>query len=408
MWLLLKLAWRNLFRNTRRTLLSGLAIGVGLAALIFGDAYMLGMMESMVQTATATFPGEAQIHRRGFRKSLDVELTIAGSGRVLKELAQEPLVKSFAPRVLSYGMLTSPADVSSILLYGVDPEREAGVSQLKQSIVSGGYLEPGSPNEILVGEQLAKNLDLSVGDRAVVTVAQAGTGDLSQEMFRVGGIFKFSERTLDDSVAFVHLGKAQQLLALGDGVHEIALDFTDLRLATDEKLPFWKKYSQNGNEALGWGKIFPDLKSFTDMTNFAMLITALILFGVVSFGIMNTLFMSLYERMFEFGVMRAVGTRPARLAFMVLFEACSLALISIVIGILLGWALTRIYMVVGIDYRGLEFSGVTIKDMLYPVMRLYQYVVYPIWLFLFTAVVGLYPAIYAARLKPAKAMKRSM
>ncbi len=408
MWLLLKLAWRNLFRNTRRTLLSGLAIGVGLAALIFGDGYMQGMINGMVQTATATLPGEAQIHHEGFRKSMDVELTVSHGQDILTSLAKEPIVKSFAPRVLSYGMLTSPADVSSILLYGVDPAKEATVSNLKEVIQSGSYLSSDHPNQILVGEQLAKNLSLSLDDRVVITVAQAHTGELSQEMFRVGGIFKFSQRDLDSSVAFINLTKAQQLLMLDDHFHEIALDFTNLKLASDKNLPFWKHYSQDGNEAMGWGQLFPDLKAFADMSSFAMFITALILFGVVSFGIMNTLFMSLYERMFEFGVMRAIGTRPGRMALMILLEACSLAVISIIIGIVLGYGLTRYYQVVGIDYRGLEFTGVTIKSLLYPVMRSYQYVVYPIWLFVFTALVGLYPAIYAARLTPAKAMKKSL
>lgn len=408
MFLLLRLAWRNLFRNTRRTVLSGLAIGAGLAALIFMDAFMLGMMDNMIRTATATFPGQAQIHRQGFRKTMAVEAVIAGSQAVQDRLASWPAVKAFAPRALSYAMVSSPSDVGSAMLYGVAPEREKKVSRLAQAVRQGSYSSLAEPNQVLIGEAMAKLLNVGLGDRLVITVAQAKTGDLSQEMFRVGGIFAFGVREMDSGLVFVNLAAAQRMLQLGQGVHEIAVDFTQLRMASDPGLPFWQAFSQNDNEAVGWGELFPELKSLTGLIDFSLLLTALILFGIVSFGIMNTLFMSLYERMFEFGVLRAVGTRPATMALMIVLEAASLALISIAIGIALGWGLTTLFTAIGIDYRGLEFSGVTIKDMIYPVMKGSQYVVYPLWLFVFTTLVGLYPAIYAARLKPARAMKRAM
>lgn len=408
MLLLLKLAWRNLFRNTRRTLLSGLAIGAGLAALIFMDAFSRGMMENMIVTATATFPGQAQIHREGFRKTMSVDDVIAGSGEIQEKLGRWTTVKAYAPRTVSYAMVNSPSDVDSAMLYGVSPEKEKRVSRLYRAVRQGRYESLAEPNRILIGDRMAKFLNVGLDDRLVVTVAQAGTGELSQEMFRVGGVFSFGMREMDAGMVFINLEKSQQLLQLGRGVHEIAVDFKKLGDASNPGLPFWKAFSQGGNEAVGWGDVFPELKSLTGLIDFSLLLTALILFGIVSFGIMNTLFMSLYERMFEFGVLRAVGTRPVTLALIILFEAASLALVSIAIGMLLGWALTSLFMAIGIDYRGLEFSGVTVKDMIYPVMLAYQYTVYPVWLFLFTTLVGLYPAVYAARLKPAKAMKRTL
>lgn len=408
MFLFLKLAWRNLFRNTRRTVLSGLAIGIGLAALIFFDAFMIGMLDNMVTTATATFPGQAQIHAAKFRQTLDVEKTVHDPERVLADLSRDPEVRAFAPRAVSFAMLSSAADVGSIMLYGIDPQREREVSRLAQALRQGEWLAPGDVGHILIGSQLAKNLDVEVGDRIVVTLAQAGTGDLSQEMFRVGGIFSFRIREMDSSLAFITLPKAQQLMQIGRGLHEVAVVFKNLQAASNPALPFWKHYSRNGNEALSWGDLFPELKSLGELTRFSLGISALILFGIVSFGIMNTLFMSLYERMFEFGVLRAVGTRPGRLAWLVILESCSLAVVSIMIGILLGWGLTMFFRWHGIDYRGLEFYSLTVKDLIYPVMSAYQYTVYPLWLFGFTALVGLYPALHAARMNPAQAMKRSM
>ena len=139
-----------------------------------------------------------------------------------------------------------------------------------------------------------------------------------------------------------------------------------------------------------------------------MAVLAVILFAVVSLGIINTLFMSLYERMFEFGVMRAVGTRPFGIGRLILLEAAALSVISIGLGIILGFILTYIVTKTGIDYRGIEFAGVTFQKLLYPVMTVKQYYYYPFWVFVFTTIIGIYPAVYAARMSPAEAMRKSL
>ncbi len=408
MFLFLKLAWRNGLRNRRRTFLAGLAIGIGLGALIFADALLKGMSAAMIQSATDTFLGQAQIHRRGFLDTLEVEKTVAQGETVLADLKQEPEVKAFAPRTLAMAMITSPANAVSVILYGIEPDLEARVSKIKQAVFTGNYLKTEEPNQILIGDKLAQTLEVGVGNLVVVTVAQAGTGELSQAMFRVAGIYRFNERMMDGGMAFIPLAKSQELLDLGRRFHEIALDFNQLELSEDPTLGFWKKYSSFGNQAQSWGQIIPQLDAALQMTNFSLLIMSIILFSVVALGIMNTLFMSLYERMFEFGVLRAVGTRPGRMALMILFEAGSLAVISIGIGIVLGLLATWFFTWHGLDYSGIEYAGVTFLKPIYPVIHLYQYYVYPAVLFLFTLLVALYPAIYAARLNPIQAMRKSL
>ena len=404
---LIRVSWRNIFRNARRTVLASLAIGIGLAALIFIDAMMLGMVESMIRTATDTFLGQGQIHAEGFRSTLEVERTVRELPRVLEGLRKEPQVKGFALRTQAFGMLSSPANVGGVMLYGIDPQLEAGMSRIDEAVVEGAFLGGEDLRKILIGSKLAERLEVAPGDRVVVTVAEAETGALAQEMFRVGGVFRFNIREMDGGMAFVHLKTSQALLGLGDGVHEVALRFEDLHLAGDPAYGFWGRYSQNGNEALGWKLLMPQLDAAVEISRFSAVVVGAILFAVVSLGIMNTLFMSLYERMFEFGVLRAVGTRPIRMALMILFEAGALSMLSIVTGLAIGFAVTYTYSVYGIDYVGIEFAGVTLGELIYPVLRLSQFVVFPFWVFLFTLVAGLYPAIFAARLMPAKAMERS-
>ncbi|MDD4975282.1 MAG: ABC transporter permease [Bacteriovorax sp.] len=408
MWMLIKLAWRNIFRNKRRTLLSGLAIGVGLASLMFADAVIFSLGETMVRAATENFSGNAQIHQKGFVKNFEVEKVISNAdNKLLIDLGKEDAIKSFAPRVVGYGMLTSTFDANNILVYGINPVMEKNISKISDNMIKGNYLDAQDDKKILIGKKLAENLNINVGDKVVLTVARAGSGDLSQEMFRIGGVFSFGIREMDENVIFLNITSAQKVFNVGNDIHEIAINFKDINLPAQKNFPFAIKYSQNGNEMLGWNKMFKELDAILHFTQFSLSILALILFSIIALGIMNTIFMSLYERMFEFGVLRAVGTRPGIVGAIILFEALMLALISAVIGITLGVIVIYFSSHYGIDYRGIEYAHVVFRDKIYPHFRLIQFILYPPCLILFSMIVGIYPAIYAAKIIPAKALRKT-
>ena len=395
-------------RNKRRTLLSGLAMGLGLAALIFADAISVDMSGAMVRTATSTFMGEAQIHGSGFRDTFEMERVVKRGAEILRRLPADPDVAEFAPRTVAFAMINSAANSSSVLMYGVDPSAEMRISKLAPAVRDGGFLSPARPDDVLIGSKLAKTLQVDVGEHVVLTVAQYGTGQLEQARMRVGGIFRFNSRRMDADMIFLGIGRTQELLALGENIHEIAVKFREETYAESADTPFKDRYAFSDNEILGWPELMPELAAVEKMSAFGIFITGLILFGVVSLGILNTLFMSLYERMFEFGVLRAMGTRPVLMASMILCEAGVLSLISIVIGALIGAAAISIFAAHGIDYTGVDFAGITFMEPIVPAHRLFQYTVYPAALFVFTLCVGLYPAVYAARLSPSKAMRRSL
>ena len=405
--ILVKLAWRNIFRNKRRTFIAATAIGIGLTALIFIDAFMIGMEETMIRTATASFLGDAQIHREGFRDVQEVSLTVQALDSVTENLAKEKIVAQFTQRTLASSMITSPANVSAINLVGIHPPTEKFLSLIDDAITEGVYFEGDNSRDIVIGAKLAEILEIELGDRVVVTVAQAGTGELSQEMFRISGIYHFADEAMNSGMAFVRIEKAQEMLAIGKDVHEIAIKFTSIAYSQDTTLPFWDTYSQHGNEALSWTELMSQLTVVLEMTKYSKYIMGVILFGVVVFGIINTLFMSLYERMFEFGVLRAVGTRPFGMARVILFEAGALAIVSIGLGAILGFVLIAVLAHVGIDYTGIEMMGVTMQEFIYPVLEVQQFIIYPIWVFIFTIIAGLYPARHVAKMAPVDAMRRS-
>jgi ABC-type lipoprotein release transport system permease subunit len=408
MWMYIKLAWRNIFRNKRRTFIAGTAIGIGLASLIFTDALYVGMEDNMVESITSSFLGEGQIHRQGFRSTHEVEHTINELDQLVSDLKQENIVEHFTLRTTSFGMISSPANFSSVNMVGINPPTERYISQIDDALTEGTYFEDDNLRDIVVGNKLADILEVDIGDRVVMTTAQAYTGDLSQEMFRVSGIYHFNVTDMDRGMAFIRLEKSQEMLGVNQQVHEIAIKFINTEYGRDNRLPFWDKYSKNGNEAVSWTVILPQIEAVFAMSNFSIFIIGLILFAIVSLGIVNTLFMSLRERMFEFGVLRALGTRPFVLARMILFEAGALAIISIGLGIIFGFLVTYIVTKTGIDYTGIEFMGATFRHLLYPVLQIKQFIIYPIWVFILTTLVGLYPALYAARMSPANAMRKSL
>jgi len=405
--LFLKLAVRNLFRNKRRTLIAGTAIGIGLASLIFTDALIIGMEKNMIASATESFMGEAQIHRNGFRESLEVEKTIANKNNLVNRLENEKIVERFTQRTISFAMITSPANLSSVTMVGINPQTELHLSQIDEAITAGSYFTGHNQRDIVIGSKLAEILEVELGSRVVLTVAQAHSGDLSQEMFRISGIYYLNIKEMDRGMVFVRLNKAQEMLGLDDEIHQIALRFTRSEYARDRSLSFWGEYSQGDNQALSWIQLMPELELAFQFSHFSTFFVGLILFGVVALGIVNTLFMSLHERMFEFGVLRAVGTRALAMTKLILFEAGALAVLSIILGSILGFLVTYIIAEIGIDYTGIEFSGVTFRKLLFPVLNLDQFIIYPLAVFLFTLMVGLYPAIFAARMSPSQAMRRS-
>jgi putative ABC transport system permease protein len=408
MGLTLKLAWRNIFRNRRRTVIAAIAIGVGLATLIFSDAVIQGMKANMIRSATAAYLGEGQIHRQGFRLTQDVEKTIANPEEVIAGLEKEPEVEAFARRAESFGMISSPANLASVMVVGVDPPSERLLSHVDDNIQEGSFFAGPEEREVIIGRGLADLLEVGLGDRVVATVSQAGSGNLSQEMFRVSGVYYFNIKEMDSGFAFVRLAKAQEMLGIGRGIHEIALKFKALEFASRKDNPFWKKYSASGNEAVSWTVLLPQLTSVMRMVWVSLVFMSALLFGIVAFGIINTLFMSLYERMFEFGVIRAVGTRPSGVRRLVVFEASALAVLSIAMGVALGLVLTLIVSKTGIDYRGIEFAGTAFYDLLYPQLQIRQFIIYPAAVFLFTLLVGLYPAGVAARMSISDALRKSM
>ncbi len=407
--LYVKLAWRNIFRNRRRTFLTGLIIGIGLASMMFTDAIIVGMKENMIRSVTSSFLGDAQIHREGFQEAYDGDLTVERVEELRSRLEEDPAVSSYTERVASFGTISSPSDINSIVVYGIDPTTERAISKIDEAIVDGEYFRRPEDGGVLIGNELAERLEVGLGDRIVLSVTDVETDDLAQDMFRVAGIYEMQIDELDESAAFIPLSQTRQLLGLGSsGVHEIAVAFEDIRYSVSGGAAFAQEYSIAGNKAETWPQLVPQMKKMLDMTDFSVGIVMVVVFAVIIFGIINTLFMSLYERLFEFGVLRAVGTRAAALRRLIVLEAASLAFYSILIGLALGAIIIYIGSIYGMNLSGVEFAGATFTEEINTVWRLRQFTLHPLLIFIFTVIVSLYPARYAGRMSITHALQKTL
>lgn len=402
-----KLGFRNILRNKRRTIITCMIMGLGLAALIFADAFLRGLNQNMIDSVTNSFIGDGQIHRKEFLKTRELEKTILDTPQVLSDLNQNPLIRLSNPRTIASAMIASPTDVLPVALYGIKPLEESLISSIKESIIAGVYLNSYDQEKILIGEKLAKFLGASVGDKLVVTTSQAKTGILSQELFRVGGIFKMKNKDMDSSMAFINMEKSQSFMGIGTDVHEIVFKFKNRQDVVNPPNSFLEQFSANENEALSWKKLVPAIDAGIQLTTYSLSIGSIILFAVIALSTMNTLFMSIYERMYEFGIMKAIGTRATFIFKLIVLEAGSLALVSSFFGLILGNFLTVLTRWTGINHlTDVEYLGTTIKTAIRPVFHSNQWTVYPLAIIIFAILAALYPAFSAARIIPTKSMRR--
>ncbi|MCD6587260.1 MAG: ABC transporter permease, partial [Candidatus Fermentibacteraceae bacterium] len=360
----------------------------------------------IIESTTNTWMGDAQIHRDGFRETARTNLTIRNLSEIQGMLASDTTV------VVSTGRLTSPASLQSsmemkpVTLIGVDYRTENRISVLETAVDTGSYLS-GDSMEIVLGYKLAEDMDLALGDITVVTAAMADSG-FSSRMFQVSGICRFGSDQYDRYTAFVNIKSAENLLGLQGELHEIAVRFHNHKVAENMDLSFYSAFSTDSNVALGWPTLAPQVHSMIKMANVSLGIQAAILFGLVLFGIINSLFMSVFERMYEFGVMRAIGSSKNTVAAMVLLEAFWLGVAGSVIGTLIGFGLIQYFAAAGISFGEVDFSGVMFDKPIYTVANWHRIWIYPVSTLVFTTLAGIYPGIHAANLNPSKAIRRSL
>ena len=401
----LSLAWRNIGRNPRRSFLSLLVISMGTASLILAHAFMLGTEELMIRMSTEMLAGQAQIHHKNFKNDQEIEFTLNDIARINQTLSNDPRVAHRTTRLIFTGMSSSAHDSSMTQIYGVNFTDEGKVSKVISGIIKGSYPKDDDHSSIILGYKLAEQLNVNIGDKIVLTAAQAHTGELHQDLFRLKAIVRFNSRPLDEGLGFIALNKAQSLTGLANQAHEVAFRFHDIQIASNTNDPIWKSLSFDQNVAEGWPDIFPSLASMAEFYEAGMLGIVLILFAIVTLSILNTTFMSIYDRLYEFSVLKAIGTRSFSIAQLIIYENLILGLLGTSIGLIFGGAAIYYLSINGISYAEMEYNGMNLVEPIKTVLHVNQFTFYPCLVILMSFIAATYPAIFAAKINPTEGMR---
>jgi len=397
------LAWRNLWRNHRRTLIMLSAITVGVWAMIFMTALMRGMVDDMLLNGIRNLPGEVQIHHPNYRDDPSINNSIDTPDEKLLKALQSPEVKAWTNRVRVPAVISSERDSRGITLLGVEPASEVQLGFDLDSITEGRFLNDSNDSGIVIGAKMAERLETRLGKRIVI-MSQDPENNIADRGFRIIGIYKAKMESLEEMYVYAGLGTVQKLLNLENKISEIAITGDDYRHVED-----WfaviNKAAGDKLQTLPWYQADTYLSTMLTTMDGFVLIWIIVVFLALSFGLVNTLIMAVFERIREIGLMQALGMRPSLILYQILIESFLL----LVIGLFLGNALaigTIIPLQSGIDIsavaKGMEMMGTS--SMLYPALKLNDVLLANTIVIVLGLLTSILPAWHAASFDPIEAL----
>ena len=400
-----RLAWRNLWRNHRRTLIMLLAISVGVWAMIFMTALMRGMVDQMIEDGIRALPGSVQIHHPAYRDDPSIENSLAAPGPRLLQALNGPEVTAWTSRVRVPAMISSERNSRGVTLLGVDPGGEIALGFDPDSIVEGRFLESPDDTGLVIGRKLLERLETDLGKRVAV-MSQDPDNNVADRGFRIVGVYKGKLAALEEGFIYAGRDTVQKLLDMGDGVSEIAADGLDYRNVDALHQALFT--AAPGLEVLKWSDIDTYLGLMLGVMDGFVLVWVIVIFLALSFGLVNTLMMAVFERIREFGLMQALGMKPAAIQLQVLLESLMLLILGLLVGNLL--AVASVWPIRdGIDLsvvaEGMEMMGVT--SILYPALTAKDMALANAVVIVLGILTSLLPAWRASRYRPVEAIAKT-
>ncbi len=414
---LLALAWRNLWRNPRRTVITMAAIAIGYAMLLFVACLMAGLRWQMIENGTSLIMSQIQVHAPGYYPNRSIKKTIGGRqgtdmSALLRAILANPHALAAAPRVYGYGLLSAGHRSAGVELMGVVPAQESRITNLNTRMVRGNYLAAQVPKGVVIGDNLASAIGLKLGAK-VVLLTQAADGSMGNDEYTVVGIFHTGLDSVDRGLVVMYLPALQELLHLAPTrFHEIGIKLKDITAATLVATALSRQLGKIVPvHVMAWPKLAPELASYVQFNRGITFVLFSIFFLLAVLGVMNTMLMAVFERTRELGMLMALGMRPVQVIILILTEAAGLAGASLIVGGVLGAPLLWYLQVHGLDLGGatgemVSLAGVVVGHLWYGRQDFPTYGEAALGLAATTIVSALYPAWRAAHLRPTEAIRK--
>ena len=403
------IAWRNIWRNPRRSILTMGAVAFATLLLVFMLSWQFGSYATMIDSSVKIQTGHLQIQAKGYNESTDIQLVVPNPEEIASLLETIPHIAAYASRASAFSLASSNKRTYGAMVVGIQPGREAGVSTLKSIVREGDFLAPDDTDSALIGSLLAQNLRAGIGDELVL-LGQGRDASIAATVVRIKGIYSSGQDEYDRGVVHIPLATFQDVYYMRGAVHRMVIvadsleDVAEVRDAVASSL-----YTLPGTKdlvVLDWKALMPGLFQAIQMDLVSGFIFYLILIVVVAFSIMNTFLMAILERTREFGVMMAIGTTPRRLTMLLLFESTTIAVIGTLAGVVLGSLLTWYFQVHGIVISGAAelMSQYGLPERMFPQLSLLSVSIGAGVVLIITLFTALYPALKVRRLTPLEAM----
>ncbi|KPM46854.1 ABC transporter permease [Jiulongibacter sediminis] len=403
--MLLKIAWRNIWRNRTRSLIIIIAIMLGLWAGVFLTGFSWGMYDSRIESLIANESSHLQIHNEKFRQEYMSKHVIQDAEQYEEILDKDENVEAYSSRLVVNAMVASSRSSSGIRVSGVDTTAENQTTALNEKVVEGDYFLPRGRNQILVSQKTADKLKLGLRKKLVITFTDT-QGELVSASFRIVGIFKSGNSAYDEMNAFVQKKDLDPLLKSNGQPQEIAVLLKDDRQM--EALQSELQTVNSTSKVENWRELDPLMEYAIDSFDSSMQVIIGIIMLALAFGIVNTMLMSIMDRVREIGMLMAIGLNKAKLFVMIMLETLFLSLVGAPLGMLLAFITILITGKTGIVLKGME-SGLEMmgfSSVVYPALLPDQFVKIGIMVLIVTFLAAIFPIIKAIRLDPAKAIRK--
>ena len=400
------LAWRNIWRHPRRTLLTIAAMVFADTLLIFMLGLQFGQYRMMIDNSLRIFTGQMQVQARGYHDEAHIYRSIPAADELAQAIRDNTRLDAVSVRGYGFALVSSETRTIGAQISGVDPQHEPQVSTLPGLVKQGRYLQGNGSNELVVGSTLARNLNVKPGDELTL-LGSGRDGSIAATVAPVVGVFESGNRDLDRQMLSMPIDTFRDVFSMGDQAHSIIIggerDQADnIAAATSTAL-------QDNEDLvlLNWETLLPGLKQAiqADFTSAWFMYAVLIV--LVSFGMLNTMLMSVLERTHEFGILLALGVRHGKLGRMIITESALLAMSGMLIGMLAGGLVIWYFLVNGFSYPGMEAMAerFNIPSVLHPEVSLRSVLPGPLAVFIATLLASLYPIWHMRKLRPIEALQ---
>jgi ABC-type lipoprotein release transport system permease subunit len=401
-----QIAWRNIWRYPRRTSVILIAVVIGVWSMIFLGALMRGIIVGMIHNGINTLTGHILIHQSRYPDDPSIDNSIANGNEVLREIETLlPANSHFASRVRVNTIVSNARHNGGATLVGIDPAEEKPLSFIGSAVTRGSYLNAEDNGAILVGRALAKRFDTELGHKLIL-MTQDKTGQITSKAYRIAGIFQAEMESTEKAYVFVARESARKMLKMGPAISEISILLPSPNQADQTATALEAEFAGQALRVRTWQDALPLLQAYLDLYDSFIMIWFLVVFVAMGFGILNTTLMAVFERMREFGLLKALGMRPIRIVKGILTEALIILLVGLFIGNALGLASAWALSFHGIDLsalaQGVEYAGMS--RVIFPMVLPKDMLGANLVVLLLGLLVCLYPAIKAARFTPVEAM----